>query len=54
MAQVGHDWKTARIDVWHEHRGTQLVAAALYDLKDELEARAERNRPCGRWRDPAR
>jgi excisionase family DNA binding protein len=45
MASVGHEWQTARIDVWQEHRGTQLCAAALYDLKDELEARAERNRP---------
>src|SRR5262249_56386854 len=24
MARVGHDWETARIDVWQEHRGTQL------------------------------
>ncbi len=45
MAAVGHDWETGRIDVWHEHRGTQRCAAALYDLKDELEARAEKNRP---------
>lgn len=45
LAKVGHDWETARIDVWQEHRGTQLCAAALYDLKNELEARAERNRP---------
>lgn len=45
MAKVGHDWETARIDVWQEHRGTQLCAAALYDMKNELEARAERNRP---------
>lgn len=45
MAKVGHDWETARIDVWQEHRGTQLCAAALYDLKEELQARAERNRP---------
>jgi methanogenic corrinoid protein MtbC1 len=42
---VGHDWEAGRIDVWQEHRGTQLCAAALYDLKDELEARAERKRP---------
>jgi methanogenic corrinoid protein MtbC1 len=42
---VGHDWETARIDVWQEHRGTQLAAAALYGLRGELEARAERNRP---------
>ncbi len=45
MARVGHDWETARIDVWQEHRGTQLCASALYELKNELEARAERNRP---------
>lgn len=45
MAKVGHGWETARIDVWQEHRGTQLCAAALYDLKADLEARAERNRP---------
>ena len=45
LAKVGHDWETARIDVWQEHRGTQLCAAALYDLKNDLEARAERNRP---------
>jgi excisionase family DNA binding protein len=45
MAKVGHQWETDRIDVWQEHRGTQLCAAALYDLKEELQARAERNRP---------
>jgi excisionase family DNA binding protein len=45
MGRLGHDWETARIDVWQEHRGTQLCAAALYDLKEELEARAERRRP---------
>ena len=45
MARVGHEWQTKRIDVWQEHRGTQLCAAALYDLKGELEARAEKNRP---------
>lgn len=45
MARVGHDWETARIDVWQEHRATQVCASALYDLKEEVEARAERNRP---------
>jgi excisionase family DNA binding protein len=45
MATVGHDWETGRIDVWQEHQRTQLCAAALYQLKDELESRAERNRP---------
>ncbi|MBM3995704.1 MAG: helix-turn-helix domain-containing protein [Planctomycetes bacterium] len=45
MTKLGHDWETSRIDVWQEHRGTQLCAAALYDLKEDLEARAEKNRP---------
>jgi methanogenic corrinoid protein MtbC1 len=45
MRKLGHDWETSRIDVWQEHRGTQLCAAALYDLKEDLEARAEKNRP---------
>jgi excisionase family DNA binding protein len=45
MGQVGHQWELSRIDVWHEHRATQLCAAALNDLKRELELRAERNRP---------
>ncbi len=45
MAKVGHDWETARIDVWQEHRGTQLCAVALYELTRELEGRAEKNRP---------
>ena len=45
MGRVGHEWAIASIDVWQEHRATQLFAAALYDLKGELEARAEQNRP---------
>jgi excisionase family DNA binding protein len=45
MAQVGHEWESSRIDVWKEHRGTQLTATALYELKDQLKARAERRRP---------
>lgn len=45
MRKLGHDWETSRIDVWQEHRGTQLCAAALYDLEEDLESRAEKNRP---------
>lgn len=45
MRRLGQHWEMARIDVWQEHRGTQLCAAALYELKDELEGRAERRRP---------
>jgi excisionase family DNA binding protein len=45
MKKLGYDWEASRIDVWQEHRGTQLCAAALFDLKEDLEARAEKNRP---------
>lgn len=45
MARVGHGWETAQIDVWHEHRGTQLCVAAIYELQSELERRAESHRP---------
>ena len=45
MRRVGHDWQTGRIDVWHEHRGTQLCAAAVHQLHAELEMRTERRRP---------
>lgn len=45
MSTVGHQWESARLDIWQEHRGTQLCAAALFELKEELESRAERNRP---------
>jgi excisionase family DNA binding protein len=45
MEAVGHDWATAKIDVWHEHRGTLICAAALFDLQAEISRRAERQRP---------
>ncbi|MCS6851867.1 MAG: helix-turn-helix domain-containing protein [Gemmataceae bacterium] len=45
MARIGHDWEIGTIEVWQEHRGTDLCAAALYGLKHDLEARAEKNRP---------
>jgi excisionase family DNA binding protein len=45
MARIGHDWETERIEVWHEHRGTQIMAAALYELKGELVVRVQRKRP---------
>jgi len=32
MFQIGHDWATGRIEVFHEHRATQAVFAALYAL----------------------
>jgi MerR family transcriptional regulator, light-induced transcriptional regulator len=45
MAQLGHEWEKGRLDVLHEHRGTQLCAAALYVLKAALEANAGEGRP---------
>jgi excisionase family DNA binding protein len=45
MGRIGLEWEAGRMDVWQEHRCTQQCAAALYDLKDNLETRAERNRP---------
>ncbi|MBA3316145.1 MAG: excisionase family DNA-binding protein [Planctomycetaceae bacterium] len=45
MAKVGHGWETSQIDVWHEHRGTQVCTAALFELQTELERRAESERP---------
>jgi excisionase family DNA binding protein len=45
MAGVGHQWEGGRLDVWREHRGTEICATAVHDLKDQLESRAERDRP---------
>ncbi len=45
MHQIGHAWEIGRIDVLHEHRGTQLCAAALYELKAILDAQAASERP---------
>jgi excisionase family DNA binding protein len=45
MNQLGHEWEAGRIEVLHEHRGTQLCVSALYELKAALEAQADRDRP---------
>ena len=45
MSQLGHEWEIGRIEVLHEHRGTQLCASALYELKAVLEAQADPDRP---------
>jgi excisionase family DNA binding protein len=45
MNQLGHEWETRRIDVFHEHRGTELCLSALYELKSLLGLRARRDRP---------
>lgn len=45
MRQIGHEWESSRIDVWQEHRSTELCLAALHELLPELARRAEPNRP---------
>jgi excisionase family DNA binding protein len=45
MQRIGHGWEVGRLDVMHEHRGTQLCTAALYELRSRLEAQAARDRP---------
>jgi methanogenic corrinoid protein MtbC1 len=45
MQRVGHDWETNRIDVWQEHRGTQICAAAVNDLLAEVAPRVESQQP---------
>jgi len=40
MARVGDEWRAGRLDVWREHRATQVCVAALYPWKEEWEAQA--------------
>ncbi len=45
MIQLGHEWETGEIGVFHEHRGTRLCQSTLYELKATLEAPDDRGRP---------
>jgi excisionase family DNA binding protein len=45
MHRIGLGWEHGRLDVLHEHRATQMVAAALYDLKNRAERRGDQERP---------
>lgn len=42
---IGHAWESGRVDVFHEHRGTQICAAALYRLKSLLETQSGGDKP---------
>jgi excisionase family DNA binding protein len=42
---IGHEWETGKIEVFHEHRATQTLVAALYALRSQLRTQAERERP---------
>jgi MerR family transcriptional regulator, light-induced transcriptional regulator len=45
MRRLGHEWAEGRVDVWREHRGTQLCMAALYELRAKLAVPAGGPRP---------
>jgi excisionase family DNA binding protein len=45
MRRLGHEWAGGRVDVWQEHRGTQLCAAALYEIRATLGGPADGARP---------
>ncbi|MCE9530136.1 MAG: B12-binding domain-containing protein [Planctomycetes bacterium] len=45
MHRIGHDWETGKIQVFQEHRATQTVLAALYELRLQLRTKVTENRP---------
>lgn len=45
MARIGHEWELEKLDVWQEHRGTEICVGAMQELLGQLEFRAEQNRP---------
>jgi excisionase family DNA binding protein len=45
MKQIGHGWEEGQLDVYQEHRGTQLCLTALLSLKGQLSGSGEGKRP---------
>jgi MerR family transcriptional regulator, light-induced transcriptional regulator len=45
MERVGHGWADGSLDVYQEHRGTQVCLAALLGLRSLLEPPPGRDRP---------
>ncbi len=45
MHTVGHRWENGTLDVMHEHRITQEVAAVLYELRELLRPPSDRHHP---------
>ena len=45
LEEVGRAWQCGQIDVMHEHRATQQLVSALYELKAALRPPPERDRP---------
>jgi MerR family transcriptional regulator, light-induced transcriptional regulator len=45
MKYVGHEWSRGRVEVFEEHRVSQSVIAALYELRAFLRHQAGKDRP---------
>ena len=46
MHRIGRDWETSKIDVWQEHRASEICRTVLNELLSELQPRtAARARP---------
>jgi excisionase family DNA binding protein len=45
VEEVGRAWEAGQLDVMHEHRATQMVVSALYELQGTLRSRAGSDRP---------
>lgn len=45
MHRIGHGWECGELDVWQEHRGTQVCLHALLGLKQQLEKNIDPGRP---------
>jgi excisionase family DNA binding protein len=45
LVEIGRAWETGRIEILHEHRATQILLTALYDLKASLRPPNDPNRP---------
>ena len=45
LEEVGRGWECGQLDVMQEHRATQMVVAALYELQGTLRSRPAGDRP---------
>jgi excisionase family DNA binding protein len=45
LARLGHAWETGRIDIFHEHRATQLCLEALHELRNSMPTPSTPDRP---------
>jgi MerR family transcriptional regulator, light-induced transcriptional regulator len=45
MTGIGHDWEKGRLDVMHEHRATQCLIQALYEMKWYIRSQIVGDRP---------